>query len=132
MKQGIIFSVSHSSKVSVSQCSRGYGTVVFSGHAKLDLRCGILLGFSKPKFGIIFKPHKSHVGDLAPPLGWALDEEGVGSELVEENIDSDDSSVNSESKCVNSLNLDHVKDSDHEGKMRGAALKADVVSIYDE
>ena len=119
VKQGIIFSVSHSSKVSVSQCSRGYGTVVFSGHAKLDLRCGILLGFSKPKFGIIFKPHKSHVGDLAPPLGWALDEEGVGSELVEENIDSDDSSVNSESKCVNSLNLDHVKDSDHEGKMRG-------------
>ena len=42
--------------------------MVFSGHAKLDLRCGILLGFSKPKFGIIFKPHKSHVGDLAPPL----------------------------------------------------------------
>ncbi|TKY63152.1 Pentatricopeptide repeat-containing protein [Spatholobus suberectus] len=86
---------------------------------KLDLRCGFLLGCSEPKFGVILKPNKSHVGDLAPPLGWTLEEEGVGGELVEEKTDSNDASVNGELESVKSLNLDHVQDSDRERKMRG-------------
>ncbi|XP_020232507.1 pentatricopeptide repeat-containing protein At3g46610 [Cajanus cajan] len=128
VKLGFVFSVSRGAKVSVFQCSRGYGTVVFSRHPKLDFRCGFILGCSGPKFGIILNPNKSHVGDLAPPLGWALEEEGVESELVGEKMDSNDELVkekmdsNEESiscglESVNSLNLDQVQDSDCEQKL---------------
>ncbi|KAL2320217.1 hypothetical protein Fmac_029186 [Flemingia macrophylla] len=119
LKLGFVFSVSHGAKVSVFQCSGGCGTVVFPRHPKLDFGCGFMLGRSWPKFGIILKPNKSHVRDLAPPLGWALEEEGVGSDLVEEKIDSNDAYVNCESEGVGSLNLDHVKDSDCEQEMHG-------------
>ncbi|RDX78444.1 Pentatricopeptide repeat-containing protein, partial [Mucuna pruriens] len=109
VKLGFVFSVTRCAKVSVFRGLRGYGTVEFSGQPKLDLRCGFLLGFSEPK---------SHVGDLAPPLGWALEEEGVGCELVEENSDSnDDALVDSVSEGVKSLNLDQVQGS--EIKMHG-------------
>ena len=43
----------------------------------------------------------------------------VGSELVDEQIDSNDASVNRESEGVKSLNLDQVQDSDFEGQIRG-------------
>ncbi|KAK7395745.1 hypothetical protein VNO78_16312 [Psophocarpus tetragonolobus] len=121
VKLGFVISVSHSEKVSLFQCSRGYGNgaVVFSGHPKFDLRCGVLLGWFEPKVGIFLKKAlKGHVGDLAPPLGWTLEEEGIESELVEK-VDSVDGSVNGELEGVKSLNLDLVQDSQCEVKMCG-------------
>ncbi|XP_027345770.1 pentatricopeptide repeat-containing protein At3g46610-like [Abrus precatorius] len=120
-KMGLVFSVSYSTQVSVFQCSKGYGAVVFSGHPRLDLRYGFLLGSSEIKFVTIFKPNKSPVGGLAPPLLWALEEGGVGNELVEEQIESTccGTSVNGESVGVTSLNLNQVQDNDYEQKVHG-------------
>ncbi|XP_061341862.1 protein LOW PHOTOSYNTHETIC EFFICIENCY 1, chloroplastic-like [Gastrolobium bilobum] len=124
MKLGFVFSISHSTSVGVFQCSRssrGYGNVICSGTPNFDLRCGFLLGYSELKFVTFFKPNKSHVGDLVPPLGWALEEqEAIGDEVVEEKADStDNTSINGELEGMSSLNLDQVQDSYSEHKMLG-------------
>ncbi|XP_014502126.1 pentatricopeptide repeat-containing protein At3g46610-like [Vigna radiata var. radiata] len=117
VKLGFVFKVSYCEKVNAFQCTRGYGTVVFTGHSKLDLGCGFLLGCSEPKFGVILKQNKSHIGDLAPPLGWALEDEGVVSELVVEKIDSNGGPFNGESESIKCLHLAQVQESDCEPKM---------------
>ncbi|KAK7311094.1 hypothetical protein RJT34_08994 [Clitoria ternatea] len=117
IKLGLVFSVSNSTKVSVFQCSRnsrGYGSLVFSGPPKLDFTCGFMLECSEVKFVTFSKLGKSHVGDLPPPLGWALGVGGVGNEVVEEQtgLKPHDMSVTGE--------LDGVEDDDDcEEKMNG-------------
>lgn len=94
---------------SVFQCTRTYyGSLVFSKHLKLDFRSGFLLGYPNFKYHVILKPIKSHVGDLAPPLGWKLNEVA---------IESDGSSV--ESVNTLSLDLDRVEESYDENKVVG-------------
>ncbi|KAK7338507.1 hypothetical protein VNO77_19119 [Canavalia gladiata] len=122
MKLGLVFSVSHPTKVRVFQCSRssrGYGAVLFSGYPKLDLRFRFFLGCYELKFVTLFRSNNSHVGDLPPPLGLALEEGGVGDELIAEETDSTcgDTLVNCELEGVNSLNLDEVQDSDCKQKL---------------
>lgn len=110
LKLGIVFSIPRCTSFSVFPCSRNsgaYGTVIISGHPKFDFRSGFLFGYSELKFDTLLKPIKSQVGDLAPPLGWGLEEEAMGSELVEEHASSDEHlPVNgeSESEGVNSSN----------------------------
>lgn len=94
---------------SVFQCTRNdYGSLVFSRHLKLDFRSGFLLGYPNFKYHVILKPIKSHVGDLAPPLGWKLDEVAIV---------NNDSSV----EGVNTLSsdLDRVEESYDEQKVLG-------------
>ncbi|KAJ1399573.1 Tetratricopeptide-like helical domain superfamily [Sesbania bispinosa] len=124
MKLGFVFSISHCTSVGVFQCSRsarGYETLVFSRHPKFDLRCGFLSGQSKLKFDTLLKPNNCHVGDLAAPLGLALEEGPIGNELVEEKTDSSDhTAVNSgDSDDINPSNSDEVQDSYCEEKMHG-------------
>ena len=123
MKLGFVFPISHSTSVTdfrSSGSSSGYRAVSCSGNRKFDLRCGFLLGYSKVKFVTLFKSNKNHVGHLAPPLAWALEEQAIGNELVEEQTDStDNSSVNSESESMNSSNSDQSQDINCEEKMHG-------------
>lgn len=124
MKLGFDFPICYSTSVGVLPCSRTsssrvYGTVVCFGIPKFDWRCGFLLGSSELKFLPLFKPNKCHVGGLAL-LAWALEEQAIGNELVQEQTNSSDiTSVNSGSESINSLDLDQVQDSNSEQKMHG-------------
>ncbi|KAK2360120.1 Pentatricopeptide repeat (PPR) superfamily protein [Trifolium repens] len=108
-----------SSHVSVFHSTRScyYGTVMFSRHLNLYLRCGFFLGYPDIKHDAFLK-HKSHVGDLAPPLGWKLDA------LVEENNDS-------VVEGVNTLMTDRVEESYDEDKMNGGDDDEEEEEEYD-
>ncbi|CAJ2669699.1 unnamed protein product [Trifolium pratense] len=90
--------------VNVLQNTRSYyGSVVFSRHLNLYLRCGFFLGY--PKYDAFLKHNnKSHVGDLVPPL-------------VEENNDFVVEGVNT--LMMNSSNSDRDEESYDEEKMNG-------------
>ncbi|KAK2413726.1 Pentatricopeptide repeat (PPR) superfamily protein [Trifolium repens] len=118
-----------SSHVSVFHSTRScyYGNVVFSRHLNLYLRCGFFLGYSDIKHDAFLKHNnKSHVGDLAPPLGWKLDA------LVEENNDSIVEGVNTLMMNSNSSkNSDRVEESYDEDKMNGGDDDDDEEEEYD-
>lgn len=69
------------------------------------------LGFPDFKFDAFFKPNKSHVRDLAPPLTWKLNEVNIETELDEEKNVSNDG-INT----LNSKSSDRVQESYDERK----------------
>ncbi|CAK8541210.1 unnamed protein product [Lathyrus sativus] len=66
------------------------------------------LGFPDFNYDAFFKPNKSHVRDLAPPVRWKLNEVNIETELDEEKNDSFDG--------INTSNSDRVQESYDERK----------------
>ncbi|OIW03005.1 hypothetical protein TanjilG_13642 [Lupinus angustifolius] len=105
MKLGFVFPFCHSTIVGVLHCSR-------ISSSMFGFRFG-------PKYVTCFKPNMCHVGGLAL-LALELDENDIGSELVEEQIDSaDHTSVHDVSESINSSDLDQARDSKSDEKMCG-------------
>ncbi|XP_058736721.1 protein LOW PHOTOSYNTHETIC EFFICIENCY 1, chloroplastic-like [Vicia villosa] len=75
----------------------------FNRRRKLNLGFLFQLGFPDFKYDAFFKPHKSHIRDLAPLLGWRMNEVNIETELDEEKNDSIDG--------INTLNSENSKNS---------------------
>ncbi|XP_028792922.1 pentatricopeptide repeat-containing protein At3g46610-like isoform X2 [Neltuma alba] len=121
-KLGPVFSVSQSRSIGVFDCSsnsRINRSEACFGIPNFDLKCGILLGYSKFKFASLIKP-KNDIGFMAP-LAWALEDQAIG-----ENTDSiNSSSLDSDRDGINCLNLDEVQDSYYE-QMQGEEIDSKI------
>ncbi|KAL5057322.1 hypothetical protein RYX36_028926 [Vicia faba] len=112
LKPGFVFSISQNATTTlgVFQCitSSYYGSLVFS--------------------------RKSHIRDLAPPLGWKLNEVNIHTDLDEEKNDSIDDMITLNSNSKNSESYDEQKlnggddndDDVEEGEMKEFDVKIDV------
>ncbi|MED6171987.1 hypothetical protein PIB30_045905 [Stylosanthes scabra] len=104
-KVGFVFSLCRGTSFCDIRFSRSfsscYSTVSCVGNPNFDLRLGFLFGYSKLKF--------------VTPLAWALEDQGIGNELVEGQSNSIESS--SVSETANSLNTDQSKGINSEQEM---------------